>query len=197
MDYPKHSDTFELYYYLGEGRTLKKVAQLRFLQEHPDVTPGTPLYESKFNSFYTKIKRWSLKENWQEWVKRKEIEERSAREEEMREQAKGLTEMVKLYRKMVRYALSQVAKDVKDGKIRVRSLTEAKTMIDLDIYLTQVLQQQPQFLPSIMERVLEEKDRRKVDKVFEFLHKRALEELEAKAIPAEIVEEKGGENARK
>ena len=178
MDYPKHADTFELYYYLGEERTLKKVALLKYAQEATGVTPGSPEWESKFASFYTKIKRWSSAEEWDEWVKRKEIDERGKREEEVREQSKGLVEMVKLYRKMVRFALSDLGKRLKDGEVKIRTLTEAKTVMELDLYLTKVLQQQPQFLPSMMERVLGEADRRKVDSIFEGLHKRALSEID-------------------
>jgi len=84
-DYPDHVESFETYYWLGENRTLKETALLRFQELVPDCPPTDPRFPSKFESFYTKIKRWAAKENWKEWVKRKELEERTKREGEMRE----------------------------------------------------------------------------------------------------------------
>jgi len=190
MDYPKHADAFELYYYLGDDRSLKKVAQLRFSNEFPDIPPGTREYNSKFESYYVKIKRWSKKENWNEWVKRKEEEDRQKRDEEIREHSSKMVEMVKLYRKMIRYALSDLARRIREGEVRIRNLTEAKSMIELDLYLTRVLQESPQFLPSMVDRILDEKGKKLVDAVFEHLHKRTLMELgSAEVLDAELVKE--------
>lgn len=81
-DYPDHVESFETYYYLGEGRTLKETAFIRFQQLVPNCPPDVPEFRPKFDSFYRKIKRWAEKESWNEWVKRKEIEERLKREKE-------------------------------------------------------------------------------------------------------------------
>ena len=178
LEYPKHVESFELYYYMGEGRTLKKLAQLKMIQDFPDVTGGTPEYESKLNVMHTRVKRWSVREAWRAWIGKKEEEERASREEAMREQNKSLVETVRLYQKMIRYALSIAAKDIKDGVIKLKNASEIKTFLELDQRLGEIITNQPQFLPSMMERLLGEKDRRKVDEVFEYLHLKALSEID-------------------
>lgn len=177
-DYPAHSDTFELFYYMGEARSLQEVAKLRFTMEYPDVTPGSLEYNIKFPSFYTKIKRWSAKEKWSHWVSKKTEHEQTLRETEMREHNKGLIEMTKMYRRMVRYAISAFAQKVKDGDIVIRNMTEVKRMIELDNYLTTILKSTPSIVPGIMQRSLSDGEKTQIDSVFEFIHKRAIREID-------------------
>jgi len=176
--YPAHSDTFELFYYMGESRSLLEVAKLRFVMEYPDVTANSLEYQSKFPSFYTKIKRWSANEKWTLWVQKKTKHEQTLRETEMREHNKGLIEMTKMYRRMVRYAISNFAQEVKDGKIAIRNMTEAKRIIELDMYLSDVIKRTPSIMPGIMHRSLTVGEKEQVDSVFEFIHKRAIREID-------------------
>ncbi len=75
-EYPKHVESFETYYRLGEHRSLKQAALIRFQILVPNYPLDVPENKKKFDSFYRKIKRWAAKENWNEWVKRRERERR-------------------------------------------------------------------------------------------------------------------------
>lgn len=66
--YPYHLEAWKIYLGLGSGRTLKRTAEIYFEQAHPQK-------EITFDSFYVKIKRWARKENWMEWVTKKEMQE--------------------------------------------------------------------------------------------------------------------------
>jgi len=116
-EYPNHSESFEIYYYLGESRTLRETAAIRFSQLYPNRSEDDP----KFESFYTKIKRWAKKENWKDWVKRKEMEERQKREEQMREKIIQSTRNVVGYRGMLQQGLVAFSRRVQKT---VRLLTQ-------------------------------------------------------------------------
>lgn len=111
-DYPEHVESFETYYFLGEGRTLRETAIQRFPYLVPNCPPGHPDHPSKFESFYTKIKRWASKERWNDWVKRKEIEERTKREDEMRDRIIKSQKNLVYYRGMLQQGLSAFGRKV-------------------------------------------------------------------------------------
>lgn len=111
-DYPAHVESFETYYWLGEGRTLREVAEQRFPYLVPNYPIGHPEHARKFESFYTKIKRWASKERWNDWVKRKEIEERSKREDEMRDKVIKSTKTLVYYRGILQQGLSAFGRKV-------------------------------------------------------------------------------------
>jgi len=194
--YPQHVESFETYYFLGEMRTLKATAQLRFQALHPECPPDSPHYKSKFESFYTKIKRWARKENWEEWVARKELEERHKRESEMREKIGSINRTLRGYQGLIRQAIIAASDKVKntlalrqatqegdEAKIarlstmphmEIRSFKELKDMIELDIYVTKLLEQQPALAFEEGSRLSEDKAER-VDQIMEALRKQALD----------------------
>lgn len=83
--YPRHVEAFETYYYLGDRRTMKEAARIRFGELYPQIKATSPEYENKFITFYLRVRRWAIKENWKEAVARKDMFERMAREKAMRE----------------------------------------------------------------------------------------------------------------
>jgi hypothetical protein len=101
LKYPAHIESFETYYYLGENRSLKEVALLRFQENVPNCPPNDPKSKANFNSFYKKVKRWAAKENWQEWIKRKEIEESKKRRNDVTAMNASLFNAVRSYQDFV------------------------------------------------------------------------------------------------
>jgi len=201
-DYPRHVETFEIYYYLGESRTLKGAASIRFRQLVPDYHPGVPEFKKKFDSYYRKLKRWSSSENWHEWVKRKEIKERQKRENEVASRTAHLSEALANYQELVREALALFAEKaklpvhlkqaiargdesaealirerIKNGEgVEIKNFREAKEMVELDIHLATILDRQPfPELKGKYENPLPEEMREKVDRVMEFFRKKAAE----------------------
>jgi hypothetical protein len=193
--YPNHVESFETYYFLGESRTLKSAAYYRFQQTSPDCPPNDPRFTSKFESFYTKFKRWARKENWSEWVKRKEIEERHKREAEIRERLGSISRVLRGYQGVARQAIIVFSDKVKvsselrqavlhgdqpriDGlmareRIEIRNFKELREMVELDIEISKILEQQPEVPEerSTMPEAAEEK----VDKLMELLRRKSLD----------------------
>lgn len=195
-DYPAHVESFETYYYLGEHRSLKETAHIRFRHYVPNCPPNDPNFETKFASFYRKLKRWAKAEDWNEWVKRKEIEERQKREKEMGEKTAHLSQVLKNYQDFIRKSLAIFANKAKlpvlleeaiaqgdsdaeaeirnrinrgDG-VEIKNFREANEMIKLDIYLFQTMDQLPQF--ELEDRgVLSEVEAKKVDDIMEFFRR--------------------------
>ena len=201
-DYPRHVETFEIYYYLGESRTLKGAANIRFRQLVPDYHPGVPKFKRKFDSFYRKTKRWCKSENWHEWVKRKEIEERQKRENEVASRTAHLADALANYQELVREGLAlfaekarlpallkqaiargdesaeaQIRERIKNGEgIEIKNFREAKEMVELDIHLASIMDRQPfPELKGKYENPLPEEMREKVDRIMEFFRKKAAE----------------------
>jgi len=194
--YPAHVESFETFYYLGEHRTLKETAVIRFQQLVPNCPPNDPNFETKFASFYRKVKRWAKAENWNEWVKRKEIEERQKREETMGEKKAHLSQVLKKYQDFIRKSLEvfankaklpvlleeAIAKGDKDAEaelrerldrgegVEIRSFLEARNLIQLDVYLFQTMDQLPQ-IESEDRGVLAEEEAEQVDKIMEFFRR--------------------------
>jgi len=197
-EYPRHVESFETFYYLGEGRTLKEAGIIRFQQLVPNCPPDDPNYEIKFASFYRKIKRWAKAEDWNEWVKRKEIEERQKREEEMEAKTAHLSQVIKNYQDFIRQSLSHFAdrakipmllkqaiasgdtvaeaelrEKVRRGEaIEIKNFKEANEMVKLDVFLFQTIDQLPPVV-SIGRNDLPEEEFNKVDKIMEFFRKHA------------------------
>ena len=112
-DYPAHVESFETYYYLGEQRTLKEAAFIRFRQLVPNCPPNDPNFEKKFASFYRKFRRWGKSEKWNRWVNRKQIDESRKREAEMGEKTAHLSQALKSYQDFIRKSLEIFAEKAK------------------------------------------------------------------------------------
>lgn len=197
-DYPAPVESFETYYYLGESRTLKETALIRFQQLVPNCPPNDPNFETKFASFYRKIKRWAKAEDWNEWVKRKEITERQLREGEVGEKTAHLSQALKNYQDFIRKSLAIFANKAKlpvlleeaivngdadaEAELRdrmergegveIKNFKEAKDMIELDIHLFKTLDQLPQ--AELEDRGgISEEEAKKIDEIIEFFRRHA------------------------
>lgn len=197
LGYPKHVASFETYYYLGEMRTLKAAALIRFQQLVPDCPPDSPQFKTKFESFYTKIKRWAKQEDWDGWCIRKGIEERQKREKETRQKMMSLDKTIRTYQSLVRQALVVWSDKIRTSvelrnaiasgdeakiialsqreRMEIKSFAEAKLMMELDFYLSKLLDEMPEVKDEAMEKI-EEEERERADRVMEFLRKKALDE---------------------
>ena len=196
LGYPKHVASFETFYYLGESRSLRKAAFIRFQQLVPDCPESSPRFNSKFESFYTKIKRWSRKEDWNGWCIRKDVEERQKRDAESRSKMMSIDRTLKMYQSLVRQALVvwsdkikasiELRKAIAEGdnnkildlstreRIEIKTFSEAKQMMELDMYLTKELDSMPGIRTMEKERLSEEHFER-VDRVMEHIRKQALD----------------------
>ena len=169
-DYPAHVESFETFFFLGEHRTLKETASIRFPQYIPNCPPNDPQFQTKFASFYRKIKRWAKAEDWNEWVKLKELEDRKRREEKMGEKIAHLSQVLKKYQDFIRKSLAifanrarlpglledaiargdsdaeaEIRRRIDRGEgVEIKNFKEANEMIKLDIYLSQTKDQLPQ-----------------------------------------------------
>ncbi len=77
---------------MKEQALLKGTTTILFRKLAANYHPGVSEIKKKIDSFYRKIKRWATKENWDEWIKKKETEERRTREEEVRTRTMHLSE---------------------------------------------------------------------------------------------------------
>ena len=197
LGYPKHVESFETFYYLGEHRTLRAVALLRFPQYVPDCPQGSPLFKSKFESFYTKIKRWAKAEDWDGWCIRKRLEESQKHEKESRQKLMSLDKTLRMYQSLVRQSLIVWADKVKtslelrnalaqgdDGKVamlatkdrfELRSSQDVRLFMELDMYLAKQLDQMPSLSPEEQEK-LTEAEKERMDQVMESIRKRSIDQ---------------------
>ncbi len=168
----RHRLEYEIYYHLGLNRNCAKLARLQLPRLYPDIPTDSTEWTTKFNSLYTKYKRWCLQEHWDSKCQKRGDEEKSQRDKVVQKEAQTLTETVQMYRTMIRFMLQKFAEEVSQGKHKIKDPDQAKRIIDLDMYLTQVLEKRPRFLPAAVWDMMSEEDRRHMDKVFEFLRKR-------------------------
>jgi len=212
LKYPAHIESFETYYYLGENRSLKEAALIRFQALVPNCPQDDQIFndqilKAKFDSFYKKVKRWAAKENWPYWISKKETEESHKRRDEVTEINKSLFKAVRSYQDLVRQSLAifaekaslpfllkqalergdtETEKQIRDrierGEgVEIRKFREAKEMIELDVYLTNILAQHSQN-ESPSEAILSEEEADKLDKIMEFFRREAMKSSGGKEI---------------
>lgn len=173
---PVHRLEFEIYYHLGENRNVAKLARLQMPRLYPEFANNTKEWETKFNTLYMKYRRWEDKEKWKEIADKRGVDKARLTEVMMKKEEESLSETVLMYRRMIRYVLQKFAEGVADNKIQVKTLDEAKRMMELDMYLTHILDARPKLLSSKILDLMSEEDRRQSDKVFEWLRKQTLKE---------------------
>lgn len=129
-DYPQHSETFETYYYLGDRRSLRECASLRFKQYFPDIPSTDPKYPTKFNSFYMKIKRWARKEGWNHWCRKKDKEVLKASQKETQERIMRTRQSVQAYRQVLQQAVFVFAKKAARSMRLVQKAMQIEELLD-------------------------------------------------------------------
>ena len=105
---------FEIYYMLGEKRSLRAVA------EEIGRTERT-------------VAGWSRSFNWVSRVTQRNIEDaKNRREEQINTQ---LTDVRTKYRSIINNFMAQLSKDVLDGKIKIRNVQDFERLVKLDLLL--------------------------------------------------------------
>lgn len=105
---------FEIYYMLGEKRSLRAVA------EEIGRTERT-------------VAGWSRSFNWVSRVTQRNIEDaKNRREEQINTQ---ITDVRTKYRIIINNFMAQLSKDVLDGKIKIRNVQDYERLVKLDLLL--------------------------------------------------------------
>lgn len=168
---PVHRLEFEMYYHLGESRNPARLARLQMPRLYPELPIDSKEWETKFNSLYMKYRRWESREEWQEIAEKRGVDKARLAEVMMKKEEDSLSETVRMYRRMVRFVLQKFAEEISTNSVKVKSLDEAKRMMELDMYLTRILDSRPKLLTSSILDLMTEEERRQADKVFEWLRK--------------------------
>lgn len=109
----RHKEAFEYYYTLGPDRNLKKVAE-------------------RFGVSLRSVGNWSKKYNWMERVKQRDIE--LAQEMRERNNEAILSEKAKI-RTILKALYNQLVKDLRDGKVKIKSVSDLEKVVKLDLML--------------------------------------------------------------
>jgi len=175
-DKVRHRLEFELYFHLGENRTCAKLARLQMPRLYPETPTDSAEYQTRFNSLYVKYKRWEKQENWGEKAEKRGLDNKRSAEKLVKKEEESLSETVSMYRRMIRYLLQKYAEQVAEGAIKLKSPDEAKRMMELDMYLTRVLESRPKLLASQILDLMSEDEKRQADRVFEWLRRETLKD---------------------
>lgn len=118
------SEAFEIYYSMGNNRTLKELRK----KLGPDKTPG-----GTGNLIgMTTLKRWSKKLNWQERIERRDIE--NIKQLEKKTNASIVNEKIQ-YRKVIKEAFDLFYENLRNGEVTVNSVQDAEKLVKLDMLL--------------------------------------------------------------
>ena len=110
---PIHKKAFEIYYSLGEERSIRRVA-------------------GEMNKSPTTIHNWSKSFNWKE-----RVEVRDATVSDVMEK-KVVDTVVTLkadYHKIIKATIMRAVEDIKNGNLKIESIGDLQKMIDLDLTL--------------------------------------------------------------
>lgn len=173
---PKHKYYFELYFHLGVNRSVSRLAKLQMPRLYPEIPQNSKEYQRNFNALYMKFRRWEVKENWGEEAEKLQSDNRRQKDDLIKGEETTLSDTVKMYRSMVRHLLQKFAARVASGEVELKDEKAAKRMVELDMYLTRVLDARPKFLPSQVYDLMNEDEKRHADRVFEWLRRQTLKE---------------------
>jgi len=124
---PEHIQIFELYYAMGNSRSLEKLLN----RLHQDGTKTAPSMRT--------LKRWSNEFNWQQRVEQRDIENSKALEDKLKPQTnKTIVNTKADYRAeiktqlgILKAILNQAIKDIKENNIiRVSNTNELKDVVN-------------------------------------------------------------------
>lgn len=118
------SEAFEIYYSMGNNRTLKELRK----KLGPDKTPGGT---GKLIGMTT-LKRWSKKLNWQERIEQRDIE--NIKQLEKKTNASIVNEKIQ-YRKVIKEAFDLFYENLRNGEVTVNSVQDAEKLVKLDMLL--------------------------------------------------------------
>lgn len=110
-------EAFELYYAMGEKRDINKLAGKG---------------EGKVDRTVRTIYEWSRRFNWVERVRQRDMELGKKLEQKMNTTI--LDEKAK-YRKIIQASIGSFVRDLQDGKVRVKSISDFEKLVKLDLLL--------------------------------------------------------------
>jgi hypothetical protein len=110
---PIHKKAFEVYYQLGEERSIRKVA-------------------AKMNKSPATIQNWSGSFNWKERV---EIRDATVQETLEKKVIDTVVSLKADYHKILKATILGAVQDIKDGKLKVESISDLRTVMEMDLKL--------------------------------------------------------------
>ena len=116
----KHIKAFNLYYVMGEDRSLKKLLK-KLDHNHTTAIPSLGA-----------LKSWSRSFHWQERIKQTDAEVSKILKEKLKETAAYSKEG---YRKLVKEVVDQFKEKLKDKKIKLSKPQDIIEMIKLDLVM--------------------------------------------------------------
>ena len=113
---PIQKEAFEIYYHLGDKRSLKKVA------EKVDRTERT-------------VAGWSRAFNWVDRCKQREIEDVRNQTLDKATLNAETTEIKTRYRIMINNLMAKASKKIADGSLGIKNVSDYERMVKLDLLL--------------------------------------------------------------
>lgn len=110
---PLHRKAFEVYYALGEERSVRSVAK-------------------KMNKSATTIQNWSKSFNWKERVEIRDVTVTEAFEKKV---VDTIVSLKADYHKIVKALIVSSIEDIKLGKLKINSVTDLEKMVTLSLTL--------------------------------------------------------------
>lgn len=172
----KHKYLFDIYFHLGLGRNAMKLAKVSMPRLYPELEAGTKDYQRRLKSTYTRFSRWIAREGWEKAVSIRESSSRRQTDVLVKQEEQTLLDTVKLYRRGVRYVLNKFLENVANDLVDIKTPKEAKMLMELDMYLSTVIEKRPKLINAKIFELMSEDERRQSDKVFEYIRRQAQRE---------------------
>lgn len=110
---PIHRKAFEIYYALGEDRSIRNVAK-------------------EMNKSSTTIHNWSKSFNWRERV---EIRDTTVHKQLEKKTLDTIVDLKAQYHKIIKATIFQAVEDIKNGTLKIESMSDLQKMVQLDLEL--------------------------------------------------------------
>ena len=113
---PIQREAFEVYYLLGEERSIRKVAR-------------------QVNKSATTIQNWSNQFNWQERVEIRDSTVKRAFEEKVEKVDDTVVNIKAQYHKVLKFVIAEALKDIQSGRLKITNIRDLIGVIELDMSL--------------------------------------------------------------
>ena len=120
----RHREAFELYYSMGEGRSLVGLLEKMKLLRNQN--------SAEWVSSITTLKRWSKAFNWQERLLQRDIENAKLLE---RKTNKTIIDEKANYRRVIKDAMAIFVENLKNGNVQVNAVQDAERLVKLDLLI--------------------------------------------------------------
>lgn len=113
---PKQREAFEVYYMMGDERSVRKVAK-------------------QVNKSATTIQNWATMFNWRERVEIRDTQVKRQFDSQMEKSNDTIVNIKAQYHKLLKFTIGEALKDIQDGKLRITSIRDLLGVIELDLSL--------------------------------------------------------------